>query len=104
MQLLKAIYEDGPDWLRQIPSVDILRQTWVHQYFIDDGNVRLRAAKDLPPAGQRYDSPYDPQARYGNKRSTTWTGYKVHLTETCDENSLHLITHVENDSSPYLRH
>jgi transposase len=95
MQLLSAIYDDGPDWLRQIPSVDILRQTWVHQYFVDDGNVRLRAAKDLPPAGQRYDSPYDPQARYGNKRSTTWTGYKVHLTETCDENSLHLITHVE---------
>lgn len=95
MQLLSAIYEDGPDWLRQIPSVDILRQTWVHQYFVDNGNVRLRSAKDLPPAGQRYDSPYDPQARYGNKRSTTWTGYKVHLTETCDENSVHLITHVE---------
>ena len=95
MQLLSAIYDDGPDWLRQIPSVDILRQTWVHQYFVDDGNVKLRSAKDLPPAGQRYDSPYDPQARYGNKRSTTWTGYKVHLTETCDENRLHLITHVE---------
>ena len=95
MQLLSAIYDDGPDWLRQIPSVDILRQTWVHQYFVDDGNVKLRSAKDLPPAGQRYDSPYDPQARYGNKRSTTWTGYKVHLTETCDKNSLHLITHVE---------
>ena len=95
MQLLSALYDDGPDWLRQIPSVDILRQTWVHQYFVDDGNVRLRSAKDLPPAGQRYDSPYDPQARYGNKRSTTWTGYKVHLTETCDENRLHLISHVE---------
>lgn len=95
MQLLSAIDDDGPDWLRQIPSVDILRQTWVHQYFVDNGNVRLRSAKDLPPAGQRYDSPYDPQARYGNKRSTTWTGYKVHLTETCDENRLHLITHVE---------
>ena len=95
MRLLRAIYDDGPDWFKQIPSVEILRKMWVHQYFIDDGNVRLRSAKDLPPAGQRYDSPYDPQARYGNKRSTTWTGYKVHLTETCDENSLHLITHVE---------
>ncbi|ESA37118.1 transposase [Leptolyngbya sp. Heron Island J] len=95
MQLLSAIYDDGPDWLRQIPSVDILRQTWVHQYFIDNGQIRLRSAKDLPPAGQRHDSPYDPQASYGNKRSTTWTGYKVHLTETCDENSIHLITHVE---------
>ncbi len=30
MQLLSALYEGGPDWLRQMPSVDILRQTWVH--------------------------------------------------------------------------
>lgn len=95
MQLLNAIYDDGPDWLREIPSVEILRQTWVHQYFVEEGQVRLRSAKDLPPAGQRYDSPYDPQARYGNKRSTTWTGYKVHLSETCDQNSIHLLTHVE---------
>ena len=95
MQLLSGIYDNGPAWLRQIPSVEILRQTWVHQYFVDQGHVRLRAAKDLPPAGQRYDSPYDPQASYGNKRSSTWTGYKVHLTETCDEDSVHLITHVE---------
>ena len=67
----------------------------MHQYFIDAGKVRLRSAKDLPPAGERYDSPYDTEARYGNKRSTTWTGYKVHLTETCDKNSVHLITNVE---------
>jgi transposase len=24
-----------------------------------------------------------------------WIGYKVHFTETCDEESAHLITHVE---------
>ncbi len=95
MQLLDEIYDKGPTWLRQVPAVETLRQTWVHQYFVDQGRVRLRAAKDLPPAGQRYDSPYDPDASYGNKRSSTWTGYKVHLTETCDEDSVHLITHVE---------
>lgn len=95
MQLLTIIYDIGPEWLRQIPAVEILRRTWVHQYFVNKGQVRLRSAKDLPPAGQRYDSPYDPQASYGNKRSSTWTGYKVHLTETCDEDSVHLITHVE---------
>lgn len=54
-----------------------------------------RAAADLPPAGTRFDSPYDPDARYGNKRSATWTGYKVHLTETCDVDEVHLITNVE---------
>ena len=53
------------------------------------------SAEDLPPAGKRSDSPYDPEARYGNKRSTTWTGYKVHITETCPSDEVHLITNVE---------
>lgn len=97
MQLLTAVYEDttAPDWLRQLPVMEILRQTWVHQYFVAEGQVRWRSAADLPPAGNRFNSPYDPDARYGNKRSTTWTGYKVHLTETCDVDEVHLITNVE---------
>jgi transposase len=33
--------------------------------------------------------------RKSTKRSTSWTGYKVHLTETCEEDLPHLITHVE---------
>ena len=97
IQLLISLYEDEttPQWLRQIPVVYILRQTWMHQYYIDNGQVCWRAAADLPPAGNRFDSPYDSDARYGNKRSTTWTGYKVHITETCDVDSVHLITNVE---------
>ena len=97
LQLLHALYHAAtPRWLREIPSVERLRQTWVHQYYTDaDGQLRLRQAKDLPPAGKRLDSPYDPEAHFGNKRSLTWTGYKVHLTETCDANELHVITHVE---------
>ncbi|MBR8832576.1 MAG: hypothetical protein DSM106950_00660 [Stigonema ocellatum SAG 48.90 = DSM 106950] len=49
MQLLITLYEDEttPQWLRQIPVVDILRQTWMHQYYIDSGQVLLRAAADL---------------------------------------------------------
>ena len=44
-------------------------------------------------------SPYDPEAHYGNKRSVTWVGYKVHLTETCDEDDVHLITQVETTTA-----
>ena len=95
IQLLIAVCaEDVPDWLRLVPAVEILRQTWIHQYYVEHDQVRLRTATDLAPAGSRFDSPYDPDARYGNKRSVTWTGYKVHLTETCDENQVHLITHT----------
>jgi transposase len=40
-------------------------------------------------------SPYDREARYSSKRSVEWVGYKVHLTETCDPDTPHLITNVE---------
>src|SRR2546428_7553715 len=45
---------------------------------------------------QRVVSPYDPEARASRKRETSWVGFKVHLTETCDEQeeSVHLITQV----------
>ena len=96
MQLLIAVWESQEvTYLRQIPAVEILRQTWIHQYYVENNQVRLRAATDLPPAGARMDSPYDPDARYGNKRSVTWTGYKVHLSETCGTDEVHLITNVE---------
>ena len=47
-------------------------------------------------------SPYDPEVHYAKKRSTTWIGYKVHLTETCDEGGPHLITHVETTPAPVV--
>jgi transposase len=75
--------------------VEVLRRVWLAQYYLDEGRVRWRKAGDLPPAGQRIDSPYDPEATYGHKRSTTWTGYKVHLSETCEDDQVHLITNVE---------
>lgn len=47
------------------------------------------------PCAERIQSPYDTQARYSSKGSVNWVGYKVHLTETCDEDSPHLICQVE---------
>ncbi len=97
MKILSAIYDDPttPLWLREIPAIETLRITWIHQYWIDQGELHWRSHKDLPPAGLRSNSPYDTEARYGNKRHTTWMGYKVHLTETCDKNQVHLITNVQ---------
>lgn len=99
--LLAAIYDPAsPVWLRELPAVQALRQAWVHQFFVEDDAIRWRKAADLPPAGVRFDSPYDTDARYGNKRSTTWTGYKVHVTETCDADAPHLVVHVETTPAP----
>ena len=99
--LLAAVYEpSAPTWLRELPAIQALRLAWVYQFFVEDDVVRWRKAADLPPAGTRFDSPYDIDARYGNKRSTTWTGYKVHVTETCDADAPHLIVHVETTPAP----
>jgi len=39
----------------------------------------------LPPGHARIASPYDTDARWGVKRDTFWLGYKLHVTETCDD-------------------
>jgi transposase len=94
--LLDAVYsDDAPSWLTKIPAIETLRQTWVHQYYTIEGELRLRDTKDLPPASKRSDTPYDDEARYGTKGIRHWVGYKVHVTETCDNNAPRLITHVE---------
>jgi transposase len=36
----------------------------------------------------------------GKKRETRWTGYKLHISETCDEDRPHLITPVATTSAP----
>jgi len=94
--LLEAIYApEAPPFLQQIPAVQILRQVWLQQFVIEEGCLRWRDKKELPPARMTINSVYDPEARYSKKRETLWTGYKVHLTETCEEDTPHLITCVE---------
>jgi Transposase DDE domain len=39
----------------------------------------------LPPGHARIASPYDTGARRGAKREEFWLGYKLHITETCDD-------------------
>ena len=39
----------------------------------------------LPPGRYRIASPYDTDARWGAKRDESWLGYKLHVTETCDD-------------------
>jgi predicted HicB family RNase H-like nuclease len=53
-----------------------------------------------PRAAQFISSPYDLDAHYARKHTTQWVGYKVHLTETCEDDGPHLITPVETTSGP----
>jgi len=81
---------------QDLPAIQALQQVWAQQYDLSQpGPIRWRLTKELPPAAELIQSPYDLEARYAIKREdTAWIGYKLHLTETCDTDNPRLITHV----------
>ena len=92
--LLEAVYgKTAPGWLRELPAVEVLRRVLLQNYTraITDGKeVIKRREKEpegdgLPPGHARIASPYDIDARWGVKREESWLGYKLHVTETCDD-------------------
>jgi transposase len=75
-ELLDALFDaSAPEWLRLVPAVEILRQVWVQNYQRIDDVVRWRSSEQIPPASRPIGSPYDEEAHYSKKRSTTWVGY-----------------------------
>jgi hypothetical protein len=92
-----------PGWLREVPAIESLRRVWLQQYHpTPDGTPRWRGAADLPPTSRLIQSPYDPDARFSTRRETRWTGYRVHVTETCEPDEPHLVVHVA--STPATTH
>jgi transposase len=100
-RLLAAIdHPEAPPWLREMPAVTILRRVWLQNYWWDGTQLRWREAGNIPPAAQFISSPYDTDAHYARKYTTQWVGYKVHITETCEDDLPHLITHIETTPGP----
>ena len=100
--LLQAIHsETCPEELKISPKVEVLQRIWIQQYYWCEGKVYWRTKEKWgqPPAGKMIASPDDLEAHYAVKRSMEWTGYKVHFTETCQEEYPRLITHVETTSA-----
>jgi transposase len=58
------------------------------------------ARRTTSPAAQFISSPYGAEAHYARKYTMQWVGYKVHLTETREDDLPHLITNVETTSGP----
>ncbi len=96
MLLLQRVYQaNAPGHLRRLPEIETLRQVWIQQYVVIEGEVRLRDPKEMPRASEQLESPYETEARFATKRQMSWVGYKAHLTETCDDELPHLVTQVE---------
>jgi len=83
----------GKESLRDLPEVGLLRQVFEQHYEEKKGKLVWRDEKPV----ETIISPYDTEARCGCKRDEVWPGYKVHLTETCDQDPAcpHLVVNVE---------
>lgn len=87
--------------LQRLSSVEILRRVWIQQYVIINCELHWRNhdKTGFPQNSICIESPYDTDARNGTKRDKNWTGYNVHLTETCDKNLPNLITNVQTTTA-----
>jgi transposase len=112
----------APPRLRDLPAVAVLRRVWARHYDAGGDRApadeatpeddaaggetgtapRFRADRELARAAYGIESPYDADARYRRKRATAWTGYMVHVSETCDPGAPRLVTHV--DTTPATAH
>jgi len=88
-----------PPGVRELVAVETVRQLWIQQYVTIEGKLRWRTREEMPPAARLIQSPFDVEARYSRKRNKEWMGYKVHLTETCDDDRPHLITNVRTTNA-----
>lgn len=108
-RLLELLHAPGtPENLKELPSACMLARVWQRHFVCEPGSddhgagdarVRLRPERDLPPAAKAVESPFDPDARYRSRFGVEWTGYVVHLTETCEDDAPHLVTHVDTTAA-----
>ena len=97
--LLAALAHRVPQQLLELDAVKTLQLVWQRHFVQEDagdGSRRLRwtTNKERFQSPIRVESPYDTEAKFSQKAGTKWVGYKVHLTETCDDDGVHLITDV----------
>ena len=101
---------EAPKEVRELPILESLRRTWQRHYertaraLASPGeppeyDVRFKASRELPPAAEGLESPYNVEARYRHKRDTQWTGDMVHVSETCEPTAPHLLTHVHTTAA-----
>jgi hypothetical protein len=107
---LELVAAETPAHLRALPMMTTLRRTWQRHYDRGTGeraapghplrsSVRFKHNRELPPTAERVELPYDPEARYRQKCDTQWTGYMVHISETCELTAPHLRTQVHTTTA-----
>lgn len=99
--LTMLAHPETPEGVRSLPAVRLLRQFWEQEYMVDAaGQYAVRDPKAAAAASEHLESPYEPEARFATKRGRHWTGYKVHVTEVCDDDAPHLLIQVATTIAP----
>ncbi len=96
LHLLEVGQRQGtPAPVRQASGWPLLQQVWQQHYEGVNQQVRWRDGPAVS-SHERVVSPSDTEARCSRKRELSWFGFKVHFTETCDEDEQipHVITQV----------
>jgi transposase len=93
--LLSICTPEAPAWLREVPAARRLHRVWIQNYtWREENQLRWRQANELLTGAAMLSYPYD-DVRLNKKRESVRVGYKVHLTETRDEDLPRIITNVE---------
>ena len=100
LHLLRLLNAPGtPEDLQGLAAVELLCQVWEQQYVIGEESVTW-AERPLVSGAELICTPHDPEARYSEKRGKGWVGYKVHITETVEEDQPRIITNVRTEPAP----
>jgi transposase len=83
--------ETSLPWLAEREAIQTLRRVWIQHDHAREHGTAWRADDEWPPSALLITSPDDSEARGSRKKSTAWTGYKVHFTETCEDGEPHCI-------------
>ena len=89
--LERACSPAAPPGLAGLPAVRALRLVLIQQFYRETGDGgekvtwRDPGQHGLPPGRSLIVSPYDTDARYGEKRGEGWLGYKSHYSETVSD-------------------
>lgn len=92
--------------LRELGAVRVLREVWRQQYRHDQREDRLvwRSREWLQPGSERILSPYDVDSRWSCKRAVEWQGFKLHVSEACDQDLPHLVLAVRTTAATLNDH
>jgi transposase len=94
--LLDRLVERAAPWVLELREVRTLRTVWDQQFEREGDETKTR-----PPSGRGKGkdlvvTPHDPEARWSEKRSKDWVGYRLQVTETAeDEVTQQFITDID---------